>query len=78
MSSGGNTYSLAHKYFSQLDLETITNLYDLYKVDFELFDYIPNDYFEIARDNDNKNDLNLWDISKWARGETTAWRILYI
>ena len=50
ISSGGSTKRLAHKYFSLLDLESIKRLYDLYKIDFELFDYNHVDYLQMAKD----------------------------
>ena len=49
MSSGGNTKDLARKYFSELDVETVKRLYMLYKVDFEMFGYSPDDYFKLAK-----------------------------
>ena len=50
VSSGGSTERLAHEYFSLLDREAINKLYDLYKVDFELFDYNHVDYLQMAKD----------------------------
>ena len=38
-SSGGGTNELARKYFAQLDVQTVDQLYELYKVDFEMFGY---------------------------------------
>ena len=48
-SGGGSTNELARKYFSELDIDTTKQLYELYKVDFEMFDYSPEEYFEISR-----------------------------
>ena len=50
-SSGGDTKTLAKKYFSDLDLGTVKDLYEIYKVDFEMFGYSPQMYYDYA-DND--------------------------
>jgi len=50
-SSGGDTKSLAKKYFSDLDLDTVKDLYEIYKVDFEMFGYSPDIYFDLAAGN---------------------------
>ena len=47
--SSGNTRELARKYFSQISLETVKNLYSLYKIDFELFGYSPELYYGYAQ-----------------------------
>ena len=49
VSSGGSTEDLAKKYFSELDITMVKKLYDLYKVDFEMFDYSPDEYFKVAK-----------------------------
>lgn len=49
VSSGGSTRNLARKYFSELDIMTVRRLYEFYKVDFEMFGYSPDEYFEIAK-----------------------------
>ena len=33
------------QYYKQLDAKSILRLYDIYKIDFEMFDYYANDYF---------------------------------
>ena len=43
-SSGGDTSSLAREYFSMLDKKIIKQLYNSYRMDFELFGYSPNGY----------------------------------
>ena len=48
-SSGGSTSELAGNYFRQLDLRTVKKLYELYKVDFEMFGYSPDSYFNMAK-----------------------------
>ena len=48
VSSGGSTKDLARKYFSELDIDTVTRLYNLYKVDFEMFGYSPDNYIKLA------------------------------
>ena len=50
-SSGGDTKILAKKYFSDLDLNTVKDLYEIYKVDFEMFGYSPGKYFDLAAGN---------------------------
>ena len=40
---------LAMKYFSELNIETARRLYELYKVDFEMFDYSPDEYIKLSR-----------------------------
>ena len=40
---------LARKYFSQLSLDTVKKLYDIYKVDFEMFGYSPRLYYGYAK-----------------------------
>ena len=49
MSSGGGTKDLAKKYFSEMDIVTVKRLYKLYKVDFDMFGYSPEEYFELAK-----------------------------
>ena len=49
MSSGGSTKDLARKYFSELELDRVKDLYSVYKVDFEMFGYSPEEYFNVAR-----------------------------
>ena len=49
VSSGGSTKELARKYFSQLSLDTVKKLYNIYKVDFEMFGYSPQLYYDYAR-----------------------------
>ena len=48
-SSGGSTANLSRKYFSEIDISTAKKLYELYKVDFEMFGYNPEEYFEYTR-----------------------------
>ena len=48
-SGGGSTNELARKYFSELDIDSTKKLYELYKVDFEMFNYSPEEYFELSR-----------------------------
>ena len=49
VSSGGSTKLLAAKYFSELDLKTIERLYQIYKADFDLFGYSPDEFFKYAK-----------------------------
>jgi len=48
VSSGGSTKELAKKYFSQLSLDMVKKLYRIYKVDFEMFGYSPQLYYDYA------------------------------
>jgi len=47
-SSGGSTRQLSKEYFSMLDTHTVNRLYKLYKVDFEMFGYSPDLYYQYA------------------------------
>lgn len=47
-SSGGSTKEQAKKYFSQLSLDIVKKLYNVYKVDFEMFGYSPQMYYDYA------------------------------
>ena len=49
VSSGGSTKELAKKYFAQLSLDTVKKLYSIYQVDFEMFGYSPQWYYDNAR-----------------------------
>ena len=48
-SSGGSTSELAREYFSQLKKDDVKKLYELYKIDFLMFGYSPDVYFNIAK-----------------------------
>ena len=48
-SSGGSTGELAREYFSQLKKDDVKKLYELYKIDFLMFGYSPDVYFNIAK-----------------------------
>ena len=48
-SSGGSTAQLSRKYFSEIDISTAKKLYELYKVDFEMFSYNPEEYYKYTR-----------------------------
>ena len=45
------TLPIARKYYSELSISTVKELYDLYKVDFELFAYSPQLYYDYANNN---------------------------
>ena len=49
VSSGGSTKDLAKNYFSELDVTMVKKLHEFYKVDFEMFDYSPDEYFKVAK-----------------------------
>ncbi len=40
---------MAEKYFSLLDKATVEGLYQLYKLDFMLFDYTPFKFLQVAK-----------------------------
>ena len=44
---------LARKYFSQLSLDTAKKLYNIYKVDFEMFGYSPQLYYGYAKNGED-------------------------
>ena len=43
-SGGGSTSKLTKKYFSQIDNSLVKQLYQYYKVDFEMFGYQPDKF----------------------------------
>ena len=51
--SGGSTPKRAKIYFSQLSVETVRRLYNLYRVDFEMFGYSPDLYYKYAGNDDD-------------------------
>ena len=48
---GGKTESVRRKYFSQIDCSLLRLVYDMYRVDFQLFGYQPKAHFDICRQN---------------------------
>ncbi|CAO1331741.1 unnamed protein product [Diamesa tonsa] len=46
---GKNTNELLMSYYAQLTKSQINNLFELFKYDFELFDYSPSEYINAAR-----------------------------
>ena len=49
LNSVGDSEALKKKYFSQLSKSQIKSLYEVYKEDFEMFQYeYPTEYFELA------------------------------
>jgi hypothetical protein len=48
--SSGNTSELAREYFSQLYKDDVEKLYQLYKMDFEMFGYSPDSYLNVAKE----------------------------
>ena len=49
MSNGGSTENFLEEFYSELDLETMDKLYELYEMDFLLFDYSPDDYYAFVK-----------------------------
>ncbi|KAG5678472.1 hypothetical protein PVAND_008142 [Polypedilum vanderplanki] len=47
-----NTKELLMSYYAQLTKSQVKGLYQLYKYDFELFDYSPTEYFSAAKDDE--------------------------
>ena len=48
-SSGGSTKELTEKYFTEININTARKLYRLYKVDFEMFGYSPEEYLKLTK-----------------------------
>ena len=48
LNSGGTAKDRARKYFRELKIETVRKLYEVYKVDFEMFGYSPSLYYNNA------------------------------
>ena len=62
VSSGGSSKELARKYFSQLSVNTVKKLYNIYKVDFEMFGYSPQLYYDYARNGTEVS--SIWVMKK--------------
>lgn len=56
-----NSAMKADKYFSELTPEQVTKLYELYKVDFEMFGYEHERYLELSQLDLNKKVKNSFD-----------------
>lgn len=54
---GKNTHELIMKYYSQLTKNQIKGLYEMFKFDFELFDYNPAEYLRMGLDKDEDEPL---------------------
>ena len=48
-SRGGNSSDVAMEYFNEVTKEDVEKLYELYKIDFQLFGYSPHLYVEAAK-----------------------------
>jgi hypothetical protein len=48
-SSEGSISQLAKEYFSQVDRGDIIKLYQLYKIDFDMFGYFADEYINMAK-----------------------------
>ena len=57
-SSGGSTEELSREYFSSLPLSLVKNLYNIFKVDFLMFGYSPELYYQYAREGESKRRNN--------------------
>lgn len=49
MGKGKNTQELLMNYYAQLTKSQVKGLYEIFKYDFEIFDYNPKPYFDVAR-----------------------------
>jgi chondroitin 4-sulfotransferase 11 len=49
-----NTNELLMSYYAQLSKSQVKGLYQLYKYDFELFDYSPTEYLDAAKDDESE------------------------
>jgi len=49
VSSGGSTRSLAKKYFAELETNMVKKLYQIYKIDFEMFQYSPDLFINYSK-----------------------------
>ena len=47
-SEGGGSKDLVRKYFSQLTKQQVLRLYEMYKIDHEMFNYDPQIYIDMA------------------------------
>lgn len=52
---GKNTNELLMSYYAQLTKSQVKGLYEVFKYDFELFDYRPDEFFKVAREDDDTN-----------------------
>lgn len=52
MGKGKNTQELLTSYYAQLTKSQVKGLYQIFKHDFEIFDYSPNEYFNAAREDE--------------------------
>lgn len=46
--------TILYKYYSQLNHELLNQLYQIYQIDFQLFNYSPNKYFNYVATNNHK------------------------
>ncbi|XP_034947671.1 carbohydrate sulfotransferase 11-like isoform X1 [Chelonus insularis] len=53
---GAQTKDVMKKYFVQLSKSQITDLYEMFKYDFELFNYSPSEYIEYGKDHSIPNE----------------------
>lgn len=49
---GKNTNDIIMNYYAQLTKSQVKGLYQLYKHDFEIFDYDPEEFLRVARENE--------------------------
>ena len=51
MTRGKSSDQTAEEYYSQLDVQTLDRLYKLYEMDFILFDFSPDKYYNYVMHN---------------------------
>lgn len=55
---GKNTQELLMSYYAQLKKSQVKGLYEIFKFDFEVFDYNPNEYFNAAKSDETVVEVN--------------------
>ena len=50
VTTNGSTNLWTEEYFSQVSCKLLTEIYNLYELDFELFGYDPSYYFSVCKD----------------------------
>ena len=64
MTRGKSSDQTAEKYYSQLDVKTLDRLYKLYEMDFILFDFSPDKYYNYVKHNNWCLTFNAFEVLK--------------